>query len=561
MKTTCGIQRFLNSYTTTIIFLPLCLCQASVLGQSQPDSISVVPQALSYVDSAAIHNEIVELIDHITEIEPDFDQRTIDYLAHCYHITGFEPVWQTARYAEALLLLRDSQYEGLRPSDYYVEKIDSLRMHYDETDPSVNHIRVEMDVLTTYAFLKYGEHLMEGKLNPTEIFQEWNYTRRIYSVEVVDALMKSIEFEDPQAYLQFCRPKSPTYAHLKSWLRKLIDDHPFDAGLQLPEGVGALREGDSTGFVLDLKVYLSQFSDRNDFHMDAIFDSTLLKTIKRFQSHHGLEPDGVLGKQTVAKLNISNEDWIELISINLERCRWILHDLPERYLLVNVAGYKLYLYDQHEQVYSSRVIVGEPHHATPVFHADIEFVEFNCTWTVPSSIARWETLPSVQQDEDYLETRHFEVLNDGGEIIAHDTINFAQYGPRNLPYTFRQQPGPWNALGQIKFIFPNKYNVYLHDTPARKLFTKEATRAFSHGCVRVQHPKKLAEKILGPQGYTTGKVDRILDSSETTREFLEKPLPLLLTYWTVYTENDGKEIFFVSDIYGRDKRIARLMAL
>ncbi|MEM9326923.1 MAG: L,D-transpeptidase family protein [Bacteroidota bacterium] len=586
MKSTFRSQQSSDSWKVLIICLLLWNCKSSQPSQtaqgSAPSSTSELQSGpaiasdepmtvldsthtaevapVSYVDSASIHDEIVELIAHIREIEPGFDQRTTDFLSHIYEQSGYEPIWQVPQYDGALAQLEESIYEGLNPADYYVHKIDSLLSAYDESDPGVNHTLVETDVLVTYAYLKFGEHLMEGRLNPNEIFPEWNYTRREYSVDVAEALTQAIKFDDPSAYLKYCQPQAPAYDRLKGWLRRLIDDDLLDVSLQLPEGVGALREGDSAEFILDLKVYLSQFSSRGDFELDGIFDTTLVETIKRFQAHHGLAADGILGKNTVAKLNMTKEERINVLRINLERCRWLLHDLPERFILVNVAGYNLYIFENMEPVYSSRVIVGQPHHETPVFHADIEYVEFNCTWTVPVSIALNETLPSILSKENYLETRHFEVLRNG-RVVDPSAIDFSRYGPGNLPYTFRQKPGPWNALGRMKFIFPNEYSVYLHDTPARYLFSKEGTRAFSHGCVRVQNPAILAEQVLGGQGYSVPKIEKVLESAETQRVYLNKPLPILLTYWTAYTTDEGAEIYFVSDIYERDKRIAELMSL
>jgi murein L,D-transpeptidase YcbB/YkuD len=237
----------------------------------------------------------------------------------------------------------------------------------------------------------------------------------------------------------------------------------------------------------------------------------------------------------------------------MERCRWINNDLPEEFLLVNIAEYRLYLFRDRTIDYECRVVVGKEFHETPVFTSDIKYVVFNPTWTVPYSIASKEILPKLKKDPNYLQKRNITLLK-GKEEIDPSTVDFTQYSQNSFPYTLRQEPGPNNALGLVKFIFPNKHAVYLHDTPSKSYFEK-TDRAFSHGCVRVKDPFILAEQLLGDKGYDSEKIAEVIKTKKLKNEYLSKPMPVMIMYWTCYENDKDGMIYFFRDIYGRDKKI------
>jgi len=227
--------------------------------------------------------------------------------------------------------------------------------------------------------------------------------------------------------------------------------------------------------------------------------------------------------------------------------------VPQKFILVNIADYNLYLFENLEIAYQCRVVVGKQHHETPVFNSDIKYVVFNPTWTVPYSIASKEILPKLKNDPSYLQDRNMTLLKGGNEVDPA-TVDFNIYSKNKFPFTIRQEPGPNNALGMVKFIFPNKHAVYLHDTPSKSYFEK-TDRAFSHGCVRVHNPMVLAELLLADKGYDQEKIASTLKTKELKNVYLTEPMTVMLMYWTCLQE-EGK-MYFYKDVYGRDKMILK----
>jgi murein L,D-transpeptidase YcbB/YkuD len=284
-----------------------------------------------------------------------------------------------------------------------------------------------------------------------------------------------------------------------------------------------------------------------------VYSGALADGVKAFQSRHGLEPDGAIGPATLEALNVPVEARIDQLRINLERARWVMDGISDDFIIVNIAGYRAYLVNDGKVTWDTKVQVGKPYHQTPVFRDEMTYVVMNPTWTVPYSIATKEMLPRIQRDPDYFKTRTFDVKNRAGENVDPNTIDWSQLSRGNFPYTFVQRPGPANALGRIKFIFPNEHAVYLHDTPSKSLFGR-SERAFSHGCIRTQNPFDLAERLLASAGWDRARIDAQIESKETKTVHLPEPLPVLLLYWTADIGPNGESWFF-KDIYERDQRV------
>lgn len=284
-----------------------------------------------------------------------------------------------------------------------------------------------------------------------------------------------------------------------------------------------------------------------------LYGPALVMAVKRFQNRHGLEPDGVVGKQTVAAMNVPVEERIRQIVLNMERWRWLPEDLGDRYILVNIAGFKLTLVDSGAVWDRMRVAVGKPYRRTPVFSDRIRYLEFNPYWTVPYSIATRDLLPKIKKNPGILKVKGYELLRDG-KSVAPETINWSSLSRKNFPYTLRQKPGPKNALGRVKFMFPNQFAVYLHDTPGRQVFG-HASRAFSSGCIRLARPIDLAEQVLrDTPDWNRERIDAVLETGKRTVVNLAKRLPVHLTYSTAWS-GEGGTINFRPDIYGRDKSL------
>jgi len=252
-------------------------------------------------------------------------------------------------------------------------------------------------------------------------------------------------------------------------------------------------------------------------------------------------------------MNVSVQERIDQIKVNLERARWVLHDLPEDFVITDIAGFEVSYRRGGKIIWSTRAQVGKPYRKTPVFRGQIRYLEVNPTWTVPPTILRNDILPKLAKDLSYLQQMDMQALTHDGKHVDPSTIDWKQYPQKPFPYLLRQNPGPNNALGRIKFMFPNKHLVYLHDTPSRNLFERDQ-RAFSSGCIRVMHPFELAELLLDDPQWTQSRIEEVVKSKQTTRINLAKPVTVILMYWTVNITEDGG-IMFKADVYDRDPAV------
>ncbi|MEN8200573.1 MAG: L,D-transpeptidase family protein, partial [Thermodesulfobacteriota bacterium] len=348
-------------------------------------------------------------------------------------------------------------------------------------------------------------------------------------------------------------PQLPGYTVLKQALGRYRNIRERGGWPSLAAGP-TLNPGDEGERVLILRWRLVSTGDLSGESLDSpVFDEELKEAVLRFQHRHYLEEDGLVGKQTLAALNQSIDEKIDQIRVNLERLRWLSHDKPDNCILIDIAGYTLTLHLGHDFTWSTRVVVGKPYHKTPTLAAAIKYLVINPTWTIPRSIFRNEVLPKIKKDSSYLQKENLQVVTPNGRVIPRSSINWYNHTGRSFPYLLRQTPGPHNALGRIKFIFPNKHSVYLHDTPHRKLFEKEQ-RAFSHGCIRVDKPLELAEIILKNDGqdWDLERLERVIASRKIKTVYLNQPLPIMLLYWTV-NASDAQTVSFKHDVYGRDQ--------
>lgn len=281
------------------------------------------------------------------------------------------------------------------------------------------------------------------------------------------------------------------------------------------------------------------------------YTAALEETVRSFQRRHGLEADGRVGPRTLAALNTPVRARIATLRVNLERLRWVYRDLEAEFLAVNIASFQAALVRGGEVVWRSRVIVGRPYRQTPVFKAEIQYLVLNPSWTVPPTILARDVLPALRRDPDYLARKGLQLLGPGGESMDPATLDWARLEGRRFPGLVRQPPGPDNALGRIKFMFPNPYLVYLHDTPARALFDR-TERTFSSGCIRLERPLELAALLLGGEtGWDLAALQQAVEQGGTQRIDLPRPVPLMLLYLTAYPEADGR-LVFPADVYQRD---------
>jgi murein L,D-transpeptidase YcbB/YkuD len=446
--------------------------------------------------------------------------------------------------------VRGSTSHGLDPADYHLQAISSRLAagDWESADPVA---RGELELLLTDSLARLAFTLHFGKLDPEQLDPVWNLSREWGGADPVGVFEQALRSGRIRELLEAAPPQYPFYGRLREGLARY---RTIEAAGGWPALVGgdALKPGASDPRVPALRQRLEIEGDLAPAQADQpeLYDAAVEAAVRRFQERTGLDPDGVLGKRTVAELNVPVGRRIEQLRASLERARWVFRDVQEDLLLVDVAGFKLHLFRDGDEVWVTRVQVGKPYHSTPIFKAAMTHVVLNPTWTVPPGILKNEVLPAVRKDPAYLAAHNMSVVRSDGSIVAPSTVDWSG----RFSYSIRQEPGPKNSLGRVKFMFPNEYFVYLHDTPSKSLFDR-ADRAFSHGCIRVEDPLRLAELVLaGSEGWDRAAIDRTVASGKTQSVFLNEHLTVMLLYWTAEVTRQGT-VLFSEDIYDRDPRI------
>ena len=549
-----------------IFFLAICLFFLNVF------SIPLIAQE-KYEDNKQFHQKIYEdqhkisikIKESVTdirsgepvEIEGEYVfSNTI--LPEFYENRDYMPAWDSwEALIDAVGTLERSYEDGLDPEDYHADVlaiiIDKIEHKLNEGELDYDWI-AEFDILITDAILMYAYHLIKGKVDPESLNPNWNYAFRDISPDAPYKLEKYIESGTISRALNDLRPQIPVYQMQTDLLAeyRVISEN---GGWGIIEAGGAIKPGNEDERIPAIRQRLQITGDLSvDTNMQSIvYDENLEGDITLFQNRNALTPDGIIGKGTFETLNISVEKKIDILCVNMERNRWIAADLSNDYIIVNIAAFKAYYMKEHNIIFSTNVQVGKTYHKTPVFREQLRYIEFNPTWTVPVSIIRKSIIPKMQDDPGYLDSHHFELLDAAGNIIPNSSVDYDNLSTSNFHYMVRQKAGPWNALGEVKFIFPNKHSVYLHDTPSKSLFGRQE-RTFSHGCIRTQNPLDLAAILLEGSDWTMEKIDATIESRKTTRAFPHRDIDVMLLYWTAgYYNGDG--IGFFKDVYDRDTKL------
>lgn len=467
----------------------------------------------------------------------------------------FQPLWVSEQglnpHGEMLLTAFERAGDhALDPADYAPDRLRDLASAARDTAALA-----ELEVAISNTFVIYANHLTAGRVKPNEVNRSLNLFPKAPDPSVVLEYVESSE--DFATAIDGLSPNTPNYARLKAALADYRAKAAAGGFTPVPEGE-TLKPGMTDTRLDTLRQRLAEqdlFSPGS--HSGTVYDGALVEAVKLFQERHGLEVDGIIGKATLAEINVPISTRIGQMELNMERRRWMPDDLGSRYVFVNLADQNLKVVENDKTVHTTRVVVGKPYHATPVFSDEMTYAEVNPYWTVPYSIATTEYLPMLQRDPGALLAKNIRVFSGNREIDPW-SVAWGSYSRASFPFTLRQDPGEGNALGRVKFMFPNKFNIYIHDTPSKSLFSR-AQRSFSHGCIRAEAPFDLGEALLGPDGWTKAKLEAVRDSGERRVIKLSKPLPVHLTYLTAWVNKDGS-VHFRSDVYERDKVLAKAIA-
>jgi len=468
----------------------------------------------------------------------------------------FSLAWSSDhRVDEFVHLLGRAEDDGLNPADYaHAELVDLVSQYRADRENAV--LRAELDVLLTETLSRYGYHQLFGKVDPASLDENWNWSRSLGGRDAVAVIQQAIDAESITAFIDDQLQRGPVYIRVKEILAEYRALKERGGWPQIADGP-TLKPGMSDARVPVIRKRLAVSGDLPEVADNGshTFDADLQEGVEHFQDRHNLDQDGAIGPRTLAAMNVTVEERIDQIRVTLERIRWVARDIEDEFVLTNIASFKTFLIRDREIAWSGRSQVGRNYRQTPVFKAKLKYLQFNPTWTVPPGILSKDILPRVIQDPGYLATKNMDLIDRGGNKVDPAGVDWSQYGGRRMPpYQFVQRPGPTNALGRVKFIFPNEHFVFLHDTPSKALFAR-TERTFSSGCIRVENPFELAELILNDADkWNPGTIQKLLDSEKPRNVFLKEPMTVMLLYSTVGL-TDPVLVRFYNDIYQRDARV------
>ncbi|WP_292968278.1 L,D-transpeptidase family protein [Nitrosomonas sp.] len=480
-------------------------------------------------------------------------------LRRFYSQRNYQPVWSQAENARAfldmaLILIGKADEEGLDSGDYHIEVLHRLR---DESPVSL-----ALELGTTRSLLALAHDMYRGRLKATSADPDWYIPQPPF--DSADFLQQSVASVNPgglERAFAGLPPDMPQYRALKQQFSRL--QNQVAAGTkwtQIPDNIPSLHPQTRHAAIPLIRRRISQAygvfekpeydiagNDSSDF-----YDNRLETAIRTLQRQYGLNADGVIGKNTRQALNMSAVEQLQQLRITLERLRWLPRKLGSRYILVNIAGFNLTAVHDNERVLEMRIVVGRDYRSTPSFSSRISHLILNPYWNVPASIAAKDLLPKQRHNPNFFTSEGIRVFSDSRHEFELDpyAIDWSSAG-RSFPYTLRQEPGRKNALGTIKFMFPNPFSIYLHDTPSKSLFQKDI-RTFSSGCIRLEKPLNLAEFVLGA-AFSKAAIQEKIDSGKTQTVHLPEPVSIYLLYLTAWSDEQG-EVYFSSDVYGRDRR-------
>jgi L,D-transpeptidase YcbB len=543
-----------------LVFALFLLFSLTGCGEQSTVSDPVVHEIRSKVSPVGIHSQITVRTDSL------FSPM---WVTTFYEDRQFRPAWSAEKNllpdADSLLLaIKAADHDGLEPRDYHLSAIDSalteLRDSFTGREPITPALRCDLDLLLTDAYLLLASHLNEGKVDRDSMRQRCAVGPKGAMYDSLLAL--SLESHEIRSGLETLLPRHSLYHGLKQMLETFtVLAHKGGWG-SVPHG-DTLKGGSSGKRVLALRNRLWASSDlhaRTGWNTDD-FDSTLVDGLRAFQRRHGLEPSGIADSATIVALNVPVQKRIEQIRINLERWRWMPHDLGRKHIMVNIPDFRVFVEEGGKRVLSMKVVLGLPEWQTPVFSTTMSHVLFNVHWVAPDDILSKELINYMKADSNYLRSNNMSLWRRKGDslqLIDPRTIDIKAMDPKDIDFFLRQEAGPQNIMGQVKFLVPNPHSIYLHDTPYREDFPKNV-RMFSHGCIRLEKPLDLAEFVLREfPAWNRERIDTVVARNVEQSLLLRHPIPVHVVYCTAWREKDGV-VHYRPDYYGLDRRLGAVL--
>ncbi|GGY10368.1 peptidoglycan-binding protein [Litchfieldella qijiaojingensis] len=516
------------------------------------------------VSDGAESTEVAARIRALAQ-EDRYDSALGESVRDFYRARDFRPVWHEESRVTALVAeLEALDHDGLRPADYRPDALALAWQQVRQQGASGGQALARAELGTTQRFLLALRHLHRGKVDPRTVDDDWDIPRSDFTPDMT-ALAQAVETGEIEQAFDQVRPPYPPYERLREGLARYRAIEAAGGWPTLPSRDSPLRPGDRHPDVALLRERLGILGQPEllaadtDYYTEntldiavkapnaEYYDEALARAVRRFQRHHLLEDDAVVGPRTRAALNVDVSTRIDQIRVNLERARWLMHDLPDSFVLVDIAGYKLSYFLGPDDVWRSRIVVGQPYRTTPSLRSSITHLTFNPTWTIPPTIFREDKLPKIRQDLEYLQQENLTVIDFDGNRLDPEEIDWNEPGPIML----RQAAGGDNPLGRVVIRFPNDHSVYLHDTPSQHLFANPQ-RAVSSGCIRVENAMEFVRLLLDDdRRWSAAALQQSVASGNTRTVNLRQRVPVILHYWTVEANEDG-HLAFRPDIYQRD---------
>lgn len=514
----------------------------------------------AYINLPLDSNQVAAFLQRHPEFAAYAEQISEFYRERDFHYAWINEEGITEQAGSFLNMIRSDAENGIKDtllnrSDLQV-LFDSLALKGSEIDRRDTLVPLT-ELTLTGQFFVYANKVWGGMTSDSARGLEWFIPRKKIDVHSVLKTMIS----NPQKALTEEEPVNRQYKLLRDELQRLattVQEHPSWDSLKM-EKKKTFRAGDSSNIIAGVKNRLFILGDLKAQDSTLQFTPLLDSALRRYQTRMGHKVDGIISNATLDALNRPLQHYMQQLLLNMERLRWVPVDVTTDYLLVNIPEFKLHVYDAGKLAWSCNVVVGTPGTSTVIFSREMKYIVFSPYWNVPPGILGNEVLPGIRRSGvSYLTRHNMEVAGSSGKVISPASINWSKYSGSNFPYIVRQKPGGSNSLGKVKFLFPNEFNIYLHDTPSRNLFN-ETKRTFSHGCIRVSEPKKLAQYLLRKDSsWTEAKIDAAMNAGKEKYVTFKEKIPVFIGYFTAWVDSQGR-LNFRDDIYGHDARLARLL--